>query len=252
MKKILIIILIFVIVGFNIVLTVNHFKQKDSSNESNKEENNNNNNESIKVNDDIIYYYLDNVSDDEYTLVITSIQHEGEKLNSFNVNDANAKYDSEKKSYVIINHDWYNNQEELKITKVSIVSTIKPLNTFNWFKDFKYLKEVTGLENIDVSRLKSTMGMFDGCSSLEVLDLSSLDMRNVSDTSNMFNGCYFLKTIYVDENKWDLSNVKYSTNMFYNTFNIVGGNNTTYDSQKIDKTYGVIDSESTKGYLTKK
>ena len=40
--------------------------------------------------------------------------------------------------------------------------------------------------------------------------------------------------------------------MFTGCTNLVGGNGTTYDSTKVDKTYARIDTASTRGYFTAK
>ena len=54
-------------------------------------------------------------------------------------------------------------------------------------------------------------------------------------------------------NKPDISAVTSSSNMFYNTTNLVGGAGTTYNSSYVDKTYAKIDGgTSSPGYFTAK
>ena len=91
--------------------------------------------------------------------------------------------------------------------------------------------------------------MFAYCSTLAELDLSNFDTYGVTNSSTMFILCTNLRTIYVG-NRWDLSNSKSSTNMFYSCRSLVGGNGTTFNSSNVDKTYGRIDTASTPGYLT--
>ena len=140
------------------------------------------------------------------------------------------------------------------------------------------------LSNFDTSNVTNMGEMFEDTGRIEILDLSSFDTRNVTLTNCMFrfSGPYDahdpvladhlansesqLRTIYVS-NLWDVSYVPAgngnassgSTWMFDGCNNIVGGNGTTYhmdSSQYIsdftDKTYAVVDTPSTPGYLTLK
>jgi len=66
----------------------------------------------------------------------------------------------------------------------------------------------------------------------------------------MFYGCYALKTILVGSG-WNVDNVTYYDNMFYNCKKLTGGNGTTYQADKTDKTYAFIDGkDGDPGYLT--
>ena len=67
----------------------------------------------------------------------------------------------------------------------------------------------------------------------------------------MFSYCSNLETIYAS-NSFITTGVTISTDMFYNSTNLVGGNGTIYDSSKIDKTYARIDTAETRGYFTLK
>ncbi len=72
----------------------------------------------------------------------------------------------------------------------------------------------------------------------------------------MFYGCSSLITIYVSEfnaetnTGWTTTAVTKSDLMFYNCTKLVGGNGTTYNNNITDKTYAVIDTATTPGYLT--
>ena len=68
---------------------------------------------------------------------------------------------------------------------------------------------------------------------------------------HMFQQMPNLTTIYVSD-KFTTNAVTNSTNMFYNSNKLVGGNNTTYNSSYIDKTYARIDKEGSPGYFTYK
>jgi len=92
----------------------------------------------------------------------------------------------------------------------------------------------------------SQMFSFSGVTEL---DLGKFDTKNVKNVNNMFYCCNELEVIYVSD-KFNLSNVTNSIGMFYNCSKLVGGNGTTYDSSKEDKTYARIDKENEPGYFT--
>ena len=120
-----------------------------------------------------------------------------------------------------------------------------------WFKGLKDVTEIKGLDKINMEDVKTTTGLFMGCSSLKELDLSKWNTKNVVDMSDMFRGCTNLKTIYVGNN-WNMESVKSSSEMFLNDPNLVGGKGTKYDANKTDGEYARIDTKDVKGYLTDK
>ena len=66
----------------------------------------------------------------------------------------------------------------------------------------------------------------------------------------MFYNCDNLTTIYSDTS-WDIDNVTNSRYMFYGCTHLVGGENTTYDANHIDKEYAHVDGgPSNPGYFT--
>ena len=93
--------------------------------------------------------------------------------------------------------------------------------------------------------------MFENCSNLTEINVSEFDTKKVTDMSVMFRGCLELTTIY-GEDKFDISNVSNSEEMFLNSNKLIGGNGTVYDETIIDKTYARVDTASTPGYFTKK
>ena len=74
------------------------------------------------------------------------------------------------------------------------------------------LTTVTNAEYFDLSRTKSTEGMFARCEFLTEVDVSSWNVSNVTNMFGMFNGCGKLRSL--DVSGWDTSSV---TN-FYGTF----------------------------------
>lgn len=201
-----------------------------------------------------IYSYLVKKKDNTYELVLSNnIDGIDDSVKVYYVSNdyTEGHFDNEKNIYVIEGPKWYDD-DNIKVTSVLIKNKVFPTKTSYWFLKFKDLKSIKGLDNIDFDKVTSTAGMFSGCSSLTSLDLSSFNMKIVIDTSGMFASCSNLKTIYVNKEKWNLDNVKYSSNMFRDTNSLIGSNGTKYDSNYIDKEYAKIDGNNGKGYLTEK
>ena len=107
------------------------------------------------------------------------------------------------------------------------------------------------LSSFDTRNVTVMSGMFRN-SEATAVDLSSFDTRNVTDMSGMFGYSNNLKAIYAS-GKYDTSKVTSSSNMFSGCTLLVGGQGTTYDSTKVDKTYARIDGgTSSPGYFTSK
>ena len=82
------------------------------------------------------------------------------------------------------------------------------------FSRCKKLKKIIGIENLDVSKLEDTQGMFDMCVSLVELDLTNWNPKLLQKTCYMFYDCLNLKIIKNIEN-WQLPNIKDASYMFY-------------------------------------
>ena len=91
--------------------------------------------------------------------------------------------------------------------------------------------------------------MFCTCNSLQTLHLGSFKTENVKYMDGMFNACNELRTIYIGSG-WSIKNVLSSKSMFYNCYNLVGGNGTVYDSNRTDATYARVDATGIPGYFT--
>lgn len=74
------------------------------------------------------------------------------------------------------------------------------------------LKEIVGLENLDVSRTVKFDRMFYGNQYLTELDLNNWDMSNATSLRLMFGLCNNLETIRI--NQWDVSSVEDFSAMF--------------------------------------
>ena len=104
------------------------------------------------------------------------------------------------------------NIEELKYLDISGVNGFGGMG--GMFEDCKSLSNVKGLENWDVSNIKSFHSFFRGCSKLS--DISALKNWNVSKVETfflMFEGCYNLSDLSPLKN-WNVSNAFSFQHMF--------------------------------------
>ena len=83
------------------------------------------------------------------------------------------------------------------------------------FSRCKNLKNIIGIENLDVLKLKRANFMFDSCENLVELDLTNWNPKLLQKTRYMFYGCSNLKIIKNIEN-WQLPNIKNVSYMFCN------------------------------------
>ena len=114
----------------------------------------------------------------------------------------------------------------------------------------------SSLTSLNISSFKTDnvtnmYSMFLNCS-VTSLDLSSFKTDNVSDMEDMFWGCQSLTTIYASE-RWNMSNVETSDNMFGQCYKLTGGAGTTWDYNHTGADYAHIDEEpDNPGYFTYK
>ena len=76
------------------------------------------------------------------------------------------------------------------------------------------LKNIIGIENLDVSNVEYANNMFYECKNLVELDLTNWNPVSLQDAYEMFSGCSNLKIIKNIEN-WQLPNIKDISYMFY-------------------------------------
>lgn len=108
------------------------------------------------------------------------------------------------------------------------------------------------LSNFDTSAVTTMDSMFDGCSGMTALDLANFNTVNVTNMYRMFAKMNSLQTITVSD-KFDVSNVTNSSDMFLDCYSLKGSAGTTYYWKNTDKTYARIDGgpkSSTPGYFT--
>ncbi len=88
----------------------------------------------------------------------------------------------------------------------------RPTTTFRWFDEMYSLESITGLNNLNTSKVTNMSYMFADCQSLTSLDLSTFNTSNVTDMKRMFNQCYGLSNLNL--RTWDTSNVTNMSSMF--------------------------------------
>jgi surface protein len=127
-----------------------------------------------------------------------------------------------------------------------------PTSTAYWFQNCSALTSISGVENLKTDNVTNMAAMFMNCTGLTTLDLSSFNTAKVENMDNMF--CQnSLTTIYVDGTKWNTGAVTSSISMFYMCPNLVGGQGTVYDINRVDASYAHIDGgTSNPGYFTPK
>ena len=133
----------------------------------------------------------------------------------------------------------------------------------NWEWYYGFFNQMSGgnaqIKTIDVSywdlsNTENISGLFSNGRYLEnISGLDTWDTTNITNMSRLFENCSSLDRIYVGS-RWNTSNVTNSSDMFKGMTLLVGeAPNTTYafdSNDAIDKTYAVIATDDTKGYLT--
>ena len=130
-----------------------------------------------------------------------------------------------------------------------------PTSTAFWFW-LGYEITSIDLSYLNTDQITDMTAMFMGCSKMETFDLSNFNTANVTQAACMFQNCHKLKTIYVDSEKWDLSNLEdNSVLLFFDDPLLMGGAGTLWQPRDEYSTaeYARIDGgESAPGYLTSK
>ena len=122
-----------------------------------------------------------------------------------------------------------------KLTDID-VSHFNTRNVTNMFFMFYCCESLTSLDvtNFDTGNVTDMSYMFGACSKLKSLDVSSFNTAKVIDMSGMFSTCTNLQTIYIGD-EWSTDQVENSYTMFEGSTNIVGGDGTPYNPNRVDK-----------------
>lgn len=106
--------------------------------------------------------------------------------------------------------DFRKKVKEVKITDKIVIYDNYPIYLFNYYEN---MTKITGLANLDTSRVTNMDCLFAGCSALQSLDLSHFDTSNVTTMHMMFSWCSSLKSL--DVSHFNTANVKKMNDMFY-------------------------------------
>lgn len=139
-------------------------------------------------------------------------------------------------------------QHLTSVTFAADMSTYSYLNLIYLFYTCTNLASVTGLGNL--SGVRSMRHTFSSCA-FTTIDFRGFDPSHLTDLFYTFSGCSHLTTIYADST-WALPSSGISgSQCFYScSTSLVGGNGTTWASNKTGYTYFRIDTASTPGYIT--
>ena len=122
--------------------------------------------------------------------------------------------------------DWYDNRlwsdskYNDKIKKVTIHSSfknVKIMNAYCYFWGLSALEEISGIENLDISKAKSLYGMFLGCMSLKDFG-GTIDVSSATDLTQMFSFCASMEKIPVKFGSG--TNITSMSAMFHNCFSL--------------------------------
>lgn len=143
--------------------------------------------------------------------------------------ETNVKWFNNKSNFF----DWLNNMSDAKsATSVVIEESFrnyKLISCREMFRGFEQMKNITGIENLNVASATTMAYMFKFCTQLEVLDLTSFNTENVTDMTQMFYNCTSLKKIYVSD-KFATGQVKQYGYMFRSCTNLRNFNS-SYDGK---------------------
>ena len=89
----------------------------------------------------------------------------------------------------------------------------RPTSTCAWFRSMKNLTTITGISNLNTSKVTNMAFMFERCNSLTSLDLSSFNTENVTRMDDMFNGCERLESLNLSS--FNTENVTSMLGMFH-------------------------------------
>ena len=110
--------------------------------------------------------------------------------------------------------DIFTRLNEVEVIDISGWDTSNVTSMDDMFRKCTKLKNIIGIENLDVSKLEDANGMFYMCENLVELDLTNWNTISLENMSYMFYNCSNLKIIKNIEN-WQLTNIKDVSYMFY-------------------------------------
>lgn len=92
-------------------------------------------------------------------------------------------------------------------------------NISGLFMDCTKLKNIIGLENLDISNIKKMTSLFCNCRKLKSVDLSNWDVSNIERMATIFKGCSELTNVG-DLSNWNLKEALTIRGMFKECFQL--------------------------------
>lgn len=150
-------------------------------------------------------------------------------------------------------NDMFSGMLRLKNLNISSFNTSNVEDMSGMFNSDSELSNFSVL-SFDTRKVTRMSSMFVGVMKNQgsgVIDISSFSTEGRPATDGMFSGIG-ANTIYASSNFSNINILGGGTWMFSGATNLVGGNGTTYNSGRTNKTYARIDTPGTPGYFTQK
>ena len=190
----------------------------------------------------IVYYYddVDHSADAGYVQLITALTSQ----KSPSVTVTSIVIDSSFADYQPTSLASYFNglKNATSITGIENLNMSKVASMASMFRTCSALTSVD-LSHFDTSKVTTMQYMFLSCSSLKELDISSFRALVLTDARNMFQGCSSITSIYASV-QFDLSGLTDNNkqSVFYNCTNkLKGDKGTIWSSEKTSGDYGKVD-----------
>ena len=135
-------------------------------------------------------------------------------------NKNNCKIIYENKEYELKDIFEIDNNINKEILEIDLIGISNITDISYLFSECSSLISLSGISNIDFSKISYMQGMFNECSSLLYLpDISQWDISNITDISCLFNNCHSLSYI-PDISKWNTSNITDMSFLFNGCFSL--------------------------------
>ena len=188
------------------------------------------------------------VDDGNNTVTLRKVTNEDSDINNcVPISDGSVLKDFINRSTTTINIDEsFKDYEFTTLSKffsgLNKLTTISGLENINTSKvtDMSYMFYSCwslydlDIENLNTSNVTDMSYMFYNCSAFSSLDVSRFDTRNVTNMNDMFNSCYSLKSIKFGKN-FDTSKVTDMSYMFYDCNNLLTLDLTGFNTSNVKR-----------------
>lgn len=114
------------------------------------------------------------------------------------------------------------------------------------FYNCSNLKEIIGIENLNLKNAKTTQSMFYKCNALDNMDVSRWNMSNVTDSRWMFYECSSISELNVSN--WNTENITLMKSMFYGCGELVTLDVSNWKTGKVEDMSYMFAMKSSNGY----